>query len=164
MNPSRYVARSGVMLALIFALGFCERQFPLVPGVPGIRLGLSNSVILFALCDMGAGAAWILTVLKAVLGGLIYAGVTGAIYSLAGGFCAMCAMLAFSRARGMGLVGISVGGSCAHTAGQLLISRFLLGTWAALAQSPILLAASVAAGVITGIACREVVKHIRKGQ
>ncbi len=163
-NTARIVARYGIMLSMILALGFCERQFALVPSVPAIRLGLSNAVILFALSEMGICAACVLTALKAVLGGLVYAGVMGMIYSLAGGACAVCVMLVFSRMRGIGFVGISVGGSCAHTAGQLLMSRVLLGTWAALAQSPILLAASVAAGVLTGTACREVVKHIRKGQ
>lgn len=152
------VARYGVMLAMILALGLVERQFPLVPGVPGIRLGLSNAVILYALFRMSARGAWALTLLKALLGGALYAGVAGALYSLGGGACAILGMQLLLRVKGMGLVGVSVGGACLHSVGQLLVSRPLIGTWAAVLQAPLLLVASVIAGALTGVLCNAVIR------
>ena len=55
----------------------------------------------------------------------------------------------------------SVLGASAHMAGQMCVSRFMLGSWAALLQAPLLLAASVAAGIATGVLCRAAMHALR---
>ena len=163
-NPAKAVATYGVMLSLMLSLGFIERQFPIFPSVPGLRLGLSHAGVLFSIYYMGAPSALALSALKSVLGGLTYAGFTGMVYSLSGGALSVATMLALSKVSGVGFVGVSVAGAFMHTVGQLLASRALLGSWAAIFQSPILLLSSVLAGVVTGVACRGVYLRIRKGQ
>jgi len=157
------IARYGLLTSVMLVLGLVERQFLLVPGVPGIRLGLSNTVLLYALCLMDAKSAWLLMGLKVLLGGLLYAGVSGMFYSFAGGLLSMAAMLLALRVKGIGMAGISVMGATAHMAGQLLMSRFLLGSWAALAQAPILIVAAVVTGVLTGVSARAACKGVASG-
>ena len=53
------------------------------------------------------------------------------------------------------------GCASAHMAGQMCVSRFMLGSWAALLQAPLLLAASVAAGIATGVLCRAAMHALR---
>ena len=148
---TKQIAQYGLLTSIILVLGLVERQFVLVPGIPGIRLGLSNIVLLYALCLLSMPGAWLMMVLKAVLGGMLYAGPTGAAYSFAGGLLSMAVMTLFLQVRYFGLVGVSVAGAVAHMAGQILLSRVLLGSWAALAQAPLLLAAAVLTGVFTGV-------------
>ena len=160
---TKKIAQYGLLTALILVLGLVERQFVLVPGVPGIRLGLSNTVLLYALVLMGTRGAWLLMGLKVVLGGLLYAGVSGMFYSLAGGVLSMLAMMLAFRIRGVGMVGISICGAVAHMAGQIIVSRVLLGNWAALVQAPILLIAAVVTGIVTGIVAQSVCRALSYG-
>lgn len=157
------IARYGLLASMMLVLGWVERQFMLVPGIPGIRLGLSNTVLLYALCLMSARGAWLLMGLKVVLGGLLYAGVSGMAYSFAGGVCSILAMLLALRVRGLGLVGISVMGASFHMAGQILMSRLMLGSWAAAVQAPLLLIAAVVTGVITGVVAHSVCLALARG-
>ena len=160
---TKRIALYGLLTSVMLVLGFFERQFVLVPGVPGIRLGLSNTVLLYALCLMSAKSAWLLMSLKVMLGGLLYAGVSGMMYSASGGVFSMLAMLAALFASGFGVVGISVSGASLHMLGQILLSRILLGNWAALAQMPLLLAAAVVTGILTGVAAQAVCMVIARG-
>ena len=73
---ARAAARYGILLALILLLGFLERQLPPVSTVPGLRIGLGNSVLLLTLLCFGAGGAWVLAILKPVLCGLLFSGAT----------------------------------------------------------------------------------------
>lgn len=157
---TKQIAQYGMLTSMMLVLGLVERQFMLVPGVPGIRLGLSNTVLLYALCLMSMRGAWLLMGLKVVLGGFLYAGVSGMFYSLAGGMLSMLAMLLALRVRGIGLAGVSVCGAVAHMAGQVLVSRVLLGSWAALVQAPLLLVAAVVTGVLTGVIAQSVCRAL----
>ncbi|MDL2319233.1 Gx transporter family protein [Eubacteriales bacterium OttesenSCG-928-A19] len=159
---TRNIAQYGLLTSAMLVLGLVERQFVIVPGVPGIRLGLSNIVLLYALVLISASGAWLLMVLKVLLGGFLYAGVTGLFYSLAGGVLSMLAMQLVLRVRGVGMVGISVAGAAAHMLGQLAVSRWLLGSWSALAQAPILLVAAVVTGVLTGVVAQVVCRAMAK--
>lgn len=149
---NKRIAQYGLLTSMMLVLGLIERQFLLVPGIPGIRLGLSNTVLLYALCLLSAKSAWMLMALKVLLGGLLYAGVSGMFYSFAGGVLSMAAMLGALKVGGMSMVGISVAGAVFHMSGQILMSRLLLGNWAAAAQTPILLVSAVITGVLTGVA------------
>lgn len=157
---AKKVALYGLLTSIMLVLGLVERQFILVPGLPGIRLGISNTVLLYALCCMGTAGAWLLMLLKVLLGGLLYAGVSGLLYALAGGILSMAAMMLTLRIRGISLIGVSVSGAALHMVGQLLASRWLLGSWAALVQAPILLVAAVATGVLTGIIAQGVIRAL----
>ncbi len=154
------MTRYALLTALMLVLGLIERQFVLVPAVPGIRLGLSNTVLLYAVVLMGAKSAWLLMALKVGLSGLLYAGFSGMLYSLAGGVLSVCAMLLTVRVKNVGFVGVSVVGAVMHMTGQVLMSRLLLGTWAAAVQAPLLLVAAVVTGVITGVAANAACRGI----
>ena len=44
MNTKK-ITQLGIMLSLMLILGFVDKQFVLVPGVPGIKPGLSNVIL-----------------------------------------------------------------------------------------------------------------------
>ncbi len=158
---TRTLTHLAMLTAIMLVLGLVERQFVLVPGVPGIKPGLSNIVLMYALCLLGAKEAWMLMGLKVVLGGLLYAGVSGMLYGLAGGVLSLLVMMLLCRLH-FSLTGVSMAGAAAHAGGQVLMSRALMGSWAAAAQLPILLVAALITGLINGVTATLVCRALKK--
>jgi len=147
---------------MMLVLGFVERQFVLVSDIPGIRLGLSNTVLLYALCLMDTKSAWLLMLLKVLLGGFLFS-IDSLWYSLSGGILSMIAMWLALFIGGMSMVGVSVSGATFHMVGQLLMASIRLGEWTAVAQAPWLLAAAVVTGVLTGVTAHVVCRSVARG-
>lgn len=145
------LTRMALLLSVMLIIGAFERRIVIVPGIPGIKPGLSNAILLYALAAWGRKETYLLMLMKAVLGGLLYAGAGGMLYSLAGGIAAVSVMCALKGIRGLSAVGISVSGAVMHIAGQVVFSRFWLGSWAAAFQIPYLIAGAVVTGIINGI-------------
>ena len=65
-EKTRYIALSGLLFALAMALSFIEGSL-VIPGLlPGMKLGLANIVVMYALFFMGIKQALVLDVLKAL--------------------------------------------------------------------------------------------------
>ena len=97
-GSARRVAVSGLLTSLMLVLGLIERQFPLTAAIPGIKLGLANSVLIYALYMLGVKQSIVLMLLKAMMSWLIYTNMQAMFYSLAGGVLSLLAMIALSRA------------------------------------------------------------------
>ena len=69
---TQWVALCGLLVALMLVLGFVESLMPVAAGVPGIKLGLSNGVLIFAVYMLNLPTAFVLMV-----AGLITGAVTG---------------------------------------------------------------------------------------
>lgn len=66
-KKTRQIALSGLLFALAMALSFVEGTL-VIPGLlPGMKLGLANIVVMYALFFMGPGQALALDLLKAGL-------------------------------------------------------------------------------------------------
>ena len=66
-EKTRHIALSGLLFALAMALSFIEGSL-VIPGLlPGMKLGLANIVVMYALFFMGVKQALVLDVLKAHL-------------------------------------------------------------------------------------------------
>ena len=65
-STARRVALSGILTSLMLVLGLVERQFPITAAVPGIKLGLANSVLLYSLYMLGIKQSFVLMLLKAL--------------------------------------------------------------------------------------------------
>lgn len=161
--PTKKLALYGVLTSIMLVLGFVERQFLIAPGIPGIRLGLANTVLLYAVCLMGTRSAWLLMGVKVALSSVLFAGFTGFLYSLAGGVCSMLAMALAMRLRGVSLIGVSVLGSVLHMVGQLLVASLLTGlSLLAGFLAPLLLISGVVMGVVTGVVAQGVCAALAK--
>ena len=57
-TKSHKIAGVGVLVALAMVLSYLESLIPISLGIPGIKLGLSNVVTLFALYQFGGGIAF----------------------------------------------------------------------------------------------------------
>ena len=157
---ARTVTLLGILAAVALILGYLE-QLVALSSVPGVKLGLSNTVLLYALYLLDAKRAWLLMALKVLLSGLLFSGAFAMLYGLFGGIFSLFAMCAVRRIPGVGVIGVSVCGAVAHNLGQLLIACFVAKTSAVLTLLPVLLVAGALAGVVTGAAAKAVF-HVLK--
>lgn len=166
-NRSRKVKRlalMGLLFALAMALSFLESLLPALPMLPpGIRLGLSNIVTMYALFVLGPVSGYTIAILKALFV-LLTRGAVAAAMSAAGGVFSVTIMLLLSLLpgiKGQHLL-LSVFGGAAHNIGQLVMARFIINNQYVWYYFPVLLAAGLLMGAITGMALRVVLPYLNR--
>ncbi len=160
-QSTQWLALCGLLLALTLVLGYVESLLPVAPGVPGIKLGLSNGVLIFAVYMLNIPTAFVLMILKVLLSGLLFSGVSSMIYGFAGGVLSMTCMALLSRVKGIHPVTVSMAGGVAHNVGQVAMAMLVLGTPSLVYYMAVLMVVGLATGALTGIAANLVMKHLR---
>ena len=158
---TRRVALCGLLIAMMLVLGFVESRIPINAGIPGIKLGLSNGVLIFAVYMLDLPTAWMLMVLKVTLSGLLFGGFNTIMYALAGGVVSMLAMSLLSRVKGMHPVTVSMAGGVAHNVGQVALAMIILQTPQLLYYMAVLMLVGLACGALTGVVANSVMKHLK---
>ena len=151
---------SALLIALMLVLGYVESLVP--AGVPGMKLGLSNSVLIFAVYMLGIPSAYILMALKVLLSGLLFSGVSAMLYAFAGGLVSLTLMSVLSRNKKISPVAVSMAGGVSHNLGQIAMALLILSPSSKmLYYLAVLTAAGLGCGLATGIAAAAVMKHLR---
>ena len=158
---TKSIARFSLLCAMALVLGYFERFIPVAPGIPGVKLGLANTVLLYAVYLMGAKSAMLLMLAKVVLAGFLFAGLSGMLYSLAGGLLSLCVLL-LSRLKDVGIIGVSVGGAVSHNIGQIAVACMVVESRAVLGYLPVLMISAVITGTLTGIAAKYAIAALQK--
>ena len=159
---ARRIALSGLLTSLMLVFGLIERQFPLPIAVPGVKLGLANSVLLYSLYMLGIRQSVVLMLLKALLSWLLYMNLSAMLYSLAGGVLSLIAMILVMRIKGVSVIGVSALGAVFFNVGQILAAMLVLNTpQLLLTYLPVLMISGVVTGVLTGMVAQTVMKHLK---
>lgn len=168
-RSKRYVERitlSGLLLAIILILGFIENQLPMPSPVPGIRLGISNSVLLLALYLLDIPHAVALMVLKVVLSAALfgYFGSVKMLIAFSGAVLSMLVMILLSRIKGVSMIVISMAGAVFHSVGQVLAAMAVVSNvtpGVLLYYLAVLMMISMVTGAMTGVLSRTVLARLR---
>ena len=150
-SKARRVALYGMLTALAFILSYVESLVPVTVGIPGVKLGLANLVVVIALYTLDLKGAFVISAVRIVLSGLTFGGLFSMLYSLAGGLFSFVVMAILSRKKVFGTVGVSVCGGVAHNIGQLLVAMAVLETESVWYYFPVLLISGSVAGVLIGL-------------
>ena len=146
---SRKAAFLGISLALCIALSWLDSLLSAVMPVPGLRLGLANTVICAVLMKYSVKEGFAMSLLRSGFVGLTRGAVSG-IMSLCGGMAAfVVTALLISRKR-LTVRTVSVLAAAAHTLGQLAAACVIMGTVRVLYYGIFLLPAALATGFCTG--------------
>ena len=157
---AKQVAQFGILTAAALVLGWVERLFPIAPGIPGVKLGLGNTVLLYAIYMMRPPDALLLMVVKVVLSGFLFSSISGMLYSFAGGLLSLGVMLLLQRVLRTNIVVVSVGGALAHNMGQILVALVFVLSRAVLSYVPVLVISGFITGLLTGIVAKYVLKGL----
>ena len=136
-------------LALIFS--YIEAILPLSTGIPGVKLGIANLVVILALYNMNFRYAMGINVIRILVAGLLFNGLFGALYSLAGGVVSLTVMWLLKRTGLFSMAGVSMAGGVAHNMGQLLVASALVSNLKMFVYLPVLMFSGIAAGILIGV-------------
>lgn len=142
------IALSALLIAVMMITGYIEHMIP--TGVPGVKLGLSNSVLLIALYWLGVPNAFILMVAKVLLSGVTFASLgPTTLYSFAGGLLSLIGMALLHRVKDISPIGVGVAGGVLHNVGQLAVAMYMLQTNLLLLMSILIVVGGIM-GAVTG--------------
>ncbi len=145
-----------MLSALAIVFGYIESLLPVAP-IPGIKLGLSNIVILFAIYRMDKSSAFFIMLVKVLVTSLLFSGLNVFWYSFFGGLLSLLAMIGFKKV--FSIIGVSMLGGVCHNIGQLLVAAFMMQTSAVFVYLPALLISGVIVGFVTGNVCQIILKY-----
>lgn len=161
MNTTK-IAKYGLLIALAMVLSYVESLVPAFFAVPGMKLGLTNVVVLFALYAMDFKSAIFINMIRILLVGFLFGNGVSILYSLAGGILSGMVMLLFKRFTSLRIVTVSIAGGVAHNLGQILVAMLMLQTKAIAWYLIILWFTGIGAGIVVGVISSEVVKRLSK--
>lgn len=154
------VAYFGVFTTLALIFSYVETLIPIQFGIPGVKLGLANLIIVFALYRMKLSEAYLLSIVRVLLAGFIFGNYFSIIYSLAGGLLSLTVMALLRKKGGFSVIGVSIAGGVFHNIGQLIIASVIVETFSVMYYVPVLLIAGLVTGLLIGIASDGMLKRL----
>ncbi len=161
---AKSVALTGLLIALALILSYLESLVPLSFAIPGIKLGLPNLVIVFALYRLRPGIAAAISLLRVALVALLFGSALSLAYSAAGAVCSFLVMVLLKKSGRFGCTGVSVAGAVTHNLAQIATAALLLETSALAWYFPVLCVSGTAAGVCIGLLSALLVQRIPEGK
>ena len=154
------VAYFGVFTALALIFSYIETLIPINLGIPGVKLGLANLIIVIALYKIRLPEVYLLSVVRVLLSGLIFGNYFSIIYSLAGGLLSLTVMVLLKQMGSFSVMGISVAGGVCHNIGQMIVAMLVVETFSVAYSFPVLLIAGLLTGFLIGILANGMLKRL----
>lgn len=154
------VAYFGVFTTLALIFSYVETLIPIQFGIPGVKLGLANLIVVIALYRMKLSEAYLLSIVRVLLAGFIFGNYFSIIYSLAGGLLSLTVMALLRKKGGFSVIGVSIAGGVFHNIGQLIIASVIVETFSVMYYVPVLLIAGLVTGLLIGIASDGMLKRL----
>lgn len=151
MNKTKRLALYGMLAALALVLSYIEAMVPAFFAVPGMKLGLTNLVVLVALYRMDAKSAMVINFIRIALTSILFGTVVSLWYSLAGGLLSGIVMILLKRTGKFQPLTVSVAGGVMHNVGQILVAMAVMQTNAIAWYLLVLWISGIAAGAVIGI-------------
>ena len=150
----------GVLTTVALIIFIVEAQLPPLAPVPGIKLGLANIVSLFALFWIGRKEAFMILLVRIVLGSIFTGQMVVLFYSLAGGLLSFCVIALLYKSFSLDAIWIpSILSGLLHNIGQITVAVWLTHSVAILAYLPLLMIAGMATGLFTGLCTQFLIKQ-----
>lgn len=155
MNTKKLTVLS-MLLAIAFILSWIEMVLGISTGIPGIKLGLANIIILFAVCVCGKKEGFMILICRLILNALLFGNAVSFMYSVAGGilsFLIMCIAIYILK---LGYIFSSICGGIFHNVGQLIVAFIILKNSAVIFYLPYLIIGGIVTGALNGIIVKKV--------
>ena len=154
------IALLGVLTAGAIVIAILESFIPSI-GIPGVKLGLANIVVLIVLYELGIGEAVFVNLARVLITGLVRGTflTMGFLMSITGAFLSLTVMIIFYLLiKKFSIIGVSVIGSFFHVVGQILIAMIFLGTPYIVLYLPIIAISAIITGVLVGIVANLIIR------
>ena len=162
MTRTNRLTLYGILTALAMILSYVEAQIPAFVAIPGMKVGLTNIVVLFALYSVDEKGALLINLVRILLVSVLFGTALSMAFSLAGGLLSYIVMVLLKRTKKFGIPGVSVAGGVSHNIGQILVAMVAMNTKAIALYLPILWATGIFSGLIIGIIGAMIVSRLPK--
>ena len=163
-NMKKVSVRKLVLVAILtsmcFVIGLVESFIPSV-GVPGVKLGLSNIIILVTLYELGIWEAFFVSISRVLLVSLVRGTFLsmGFTMSLVGAVLSLGIMILFKLLiKQFSIMSVSVIGAIFHVIGQIGVAIIYLGTSSILYYLPIIGISAIGTGIVVGFVANSIIK------
>ncbi len=156
---SKKVTLLGFTLAAAMLLSYVESLIPPLSGIPGIKIGLANIAVIFALWHFGIKEAILVSIVKILLSCLLFGNFVAFLYSVAGAIFSLFGMILLKSLKKFSVIGVSIAGGVLHNTGQITAAIFLLGSNAIVYYLPVLILSGTVTGALIGVASGLVIKR-----
>lgn len=157
---TKKLAQLGLFLALALILAYVESLIPFSFGIPGIKLGLPNLIVVMLLYQGSAKEAFLINILRIILSGFLFSNLYAILYALAGAAFSFAAMLIGRQFRCFSMIGVSVLGGVFHNIGQIIVAMFVVNTVYVGYYVPFLIVAGTVTGAVLGIVAMELMPYV----
>ena len=158
---TKKIAKLSMLLSVSVVLGLIESFIPLFSSIPGIKLGLANIVIIFAIYKLSIKDAIYISILRVILMGILRTGLFSIsfFFSLVGALFSIITMYLVKKIKTLSIVGVSISGAIAHSIGQIIVACILLSNINMIYYLPILLISSLITGIIVGTISNKLINY-----
>ena len=142
----------GLLTALALIIFTVEAQIPLPLPVPGVKLGLSNIITVFAVFVLGPAEGILILTARVILGAVFAGNFSSIFYSAAGGALAIIVTIVLKKILTQNQIWISgVWGAMAHCVGQMAAAILITATPGLAVYLPVMLLCAMVTGTFTGL-------------
>ncbi len=160
---ARKIALLGLLCAIALTIFLVEAQIPPLVPIPGVKIGLSNIVTVFAVFFLGSREGAAVLAVRIFLGAVFAGNFSTILYSAAGGALAILTTVGLKRLlkpKQLWVAGCF--GAMAHSVGQMAAAILISGTPGLLVYLPILMVCSIITGCFTGLCAQVLVLRGKK--
>lgn len=153
---------SALLVALAMILSYVEVLIPFNFGIPGIKLGLANLVVVVALYLLDTRQALMISVVRILLVAFTFGNMASLLYSIAGGLLSFIVMVLVKNIKGLSTMGVSVAGGISHNIGQIIVAVFVVKNMNLFFYLPVLMIAGIITGFLIGLVAGLIIPSVRK--
>lgn len=155
------IAYLSMFLALALVCSYVETLIPFPIGIPGVKLGLTNIIVILVLYCIGEKEAILISILRILLSGFMFGNAFAIIYSLAGGILSFILMMLMKRTKKFSVITVSIAGGISHNIGQMLLASILIESYYIVSYLPVLLISGTITGFLIGVLGQEIIIRMK---
>lgn len=160
---SRKVAYCGILVALAMIFSYVEALIPVNFGVPGMKLGIANLVVVTGFYFLKPQEVLMVSFIRILLMGFMFGNGMSLIYSISGGLLSFGVMYLIKKTGGFSIIGMSIAGGIGHNVGQILAAVWMVQNINLIYYLPALLVAGAVTGTWIGILSQRILSAIKSG-
>lgn len=160
---SRKVTYAAILVALAMTFSYIEVLIPINVGLPGMKLGLANLVVLIGFYILKPQEVFFISLVRILLMGCLFGNGLSLMYSLSGGILSYLIMLLLKNIKGFSIVGISIAGGVSHNVGQILAAILIIQNNKIIYYLPPLMIAGIITGALIGFLAKRILPTVSKG-
>ena len=158
---TKRLATCSALTALALIFSYVEVLIPFSFGIPGIKLGLANIVVLISIYTLGAKYGLFINIARIALSALLFGNAFSVLYAISGGLISLAVMLIAKKTDLFSVIGVSMAGGVFHNLGQLLVAALVMQTGKIMLYFPVLLISGMITGILNGFIATLALRALR---